>query len=349
MTQDSYDVIVIGGGYAGVTAANRLPRGTRAALIDPKNDFIHRVRLHEFAAGGNPRVQIPFHRMLRNQTKHLRSSAAQVEPGLVQLADGKELRAKHILLTTGSDQAAPDSITAYPAAAVTRVRVAQTAPGTHVVVLGTGLTGIELAAELAYRRQDLTIHLHGHSPIGANLPAQARDYLRRTLERLGVRLDSEGPEDALCIDATGVHVSSLARASTLDVSDNGQMLVAPTLEGAPGVWGAGDAVRIDDQPHLRPSCAAGIPMGAHAADNIIRVLQNESPVPFDFGYSLRCISLGRRNGLIVKVDPFDTPTGKFTTGTRAAWIKSIVCAGVALTASSLARTYKWAPASRQSH
>lgn len=322
MTEDVHDVIVVGGGYAGVTAANRLPRGTRVLLLDPKEDFV-----------------------LKPHVEHRRGNVVHVEPGLVRLPDGDELRGRHILLTTGSDQAAPDGTTSLETASVVREGIALAEPGSHIAVHGAGLTGIELAAELAYRRSDLVVHLQGRSPVGAGLPQDARDHLRSTLLRMGVRLDGDAPPPAqVSIDATGLHVSALARDSALDTDRRGRMRVAQTLEAAPGVWGAGDAVIIDDQPHLRASCATAIPMGAHAADNIARALEGAPPTAFRFGYSYRCISLGRRNGLILTVDPLDTPTGTFTGGIRAALFKSAICAAVIRVVSTFARSYAWAPA-----
>lgn len=50
-------VVVIGAGYAGVTAANRLrpslspDEAVRVLSINRSGDFIERIRLHEIAAG----------------------------------------------------------------------------------------------------------------------------------------------------------------------------------------------------------------------------------------------------------------------------------------------------------
>jgi NADH:ubiquinone reductase (H+-translocating) len=46
-------VVVIGGGYAGTVAANRLRmhRGVDIALVNPRPEFVDRVRLHQFVAG----------------------------------------------------------------------------------------------------------------------------------------------------------------------------------------------------------------------------------------------------------------------------------------------------------
>ncbi|MGW2847721.1 FAD-dependent oxidoreductase, partial [Streptomyces sp. NPDC001274] len=47
------EVVVIGGGYAGVMAANRLTKhdGVAVTLINPRARFVHRVRLHQWVGG----------------------------------------------------------------------------------------------------------------------------------------------------------------------------------------------------------------------------------------------------------------------------------------------------------
>ena len=46
------NVVVLGGGYAGVAAARRLARGgARVTLVDRKPRFVERIRLHQVAAG----------------------------------------------------------------------------------------------------------------------------------------------------------------------------------------------------------------------------------------------------------------------------------------------------------
>lgn len=51
-------VVVIGGGYAGVMAANRLmlSDGVTVTLINPRPDLVHRVRLHQLVGGSDDAV-----------------------------------------------------------------------------------------------------------------------------------------------------------------------------------------------------------------------------------------------------------------------------------------------------
>jgi NADH dehydrogenase FAD-containing subunit len=61
------DVVVIGAGYAGVMAANRLlgsltdveRRRVRVTVVNPRPDFVERIRLHELAAGTREVVSVP--------------------------------------------------------------------------------------------------------------------------------------------------------------------------------------------------------------------------------------------------------------------------------------------------
>lgn len=55
---ENIDVVVIGGGYAGVMAANRLTRrdDVTVTLINPRPTFVHRIRLHQLVAGTDKAV-----------------------------------------------------------------------------------------------------------------------------------------------------------------------------------------------------------------------------------------------------------------------------------------------------
>jgi NADH:quinone reductase (non-electrogenic) len=72
------------------------------------------------------------------------------------------------------------------------------------------------------------------------------------------------------------------------------------------------------------TCQAGMPAGAHAADNAVATLQGREPEIFDFGYLHQPISLGRRDGLIQWVDRADRPKPSVLTGRRAALYKELV-------------------------
>lgn len=105
--------------------------------------------------------------------------------------------------------------------------------------------------------------------------------------------------------------------------------------------GAGDSAVVPGRPYLRGGCAVAIPMGAHAADNALRALERRSPKPFDFAFSQQCISLGRHDGLIVRVDAYDRPTGSRLRGRPAAVTKSMVIAAALWTPIMVVPVYRW--------
>src|SRR5258708_12126311 len=68
-------------------------------------------------------------------------------------------------------------------------RLARLGSGT-VVVGGSGLTGIESAAEIAERYPELNVVLVGQREPGATMNPRAKAYLRSALDRLGVHVRS---------------------------------------------------------------------------------------------------------------------------------------------------------------
>ncbi|MGH3243771.1 MAG: FAD-dependent oxidoreductase, partial [Spirillospora sp.] len=58
MTRRNTDLIVIGGGYAGVMAANRLTQrdDVNVTLFNPRPAFVERLRLHQLVGGSHDAV-----------------------------------------------------------------------------------------------------------------------------------------------------------------------------------------------------------------------------------------------------------------------------------------------------
>src|SRR5690349_11193703 len=103
-------VIVIGGGYAGVLAANRLTRRGDVAvtLINAEPVFVERIRLHQLVAGtGSATVDYRkiLHSRVRLQVGLVRAvdAAAQV----VTLASGDRIAYDYLVYAVGSTGTAP--------------------------------------------------------------------------------------------------------------------------------------------------------------------------------------------------------------------------------------------------
>ncbi|MHA4947361.1 NAD(P)/FAD-dependent oxidoreductase [Micromonospora sp. SD19] len=169
----------------------------------------------------------------------------------------------------------------------------------RVVVVGSGLTGVEAAAEIAERHPGLGVTLAGRQDPGASMSPKVRAYLRAALTRLGVqvvtgtavsRVRPDGVElagaEALAADVVlwtgGTRVAPLAAAAGLTVDDRGRVVTDPTLRSVshPEVYAVGDAAAVrQGYGVLHGTCQSGMPTGVHAAVSIARTLRGRQPRP----------------------------------------------------------------------
>ncbi|HEY0374216.1 MAG TPA: FAD-dependent oxidoreductase, partial [Amnibacterium sp.] len=188
-------VVVIGGGYAGVMAANRLTNRPDVAvtLINPRPRFVDRIRLHQLAADGFD-AELDYARVLNPRVRLHVGTATRIDAARrrVVLQHGAALAYDHVIAAVGSGSARPR----VPGAAehalplgsleeARRLRAAlQASPGAPVTVVGAGPTGIELAAELAETGRTVTL-ICGRL-LAPSLHARGRAAVARRLAALGV-------------------------------------------------------------------------------------------------------------------------------------------------------------------
>jgi NADH dehydrogenase FAD-containing subunit len=183
-----------------------------------------------------------------------------------------------------------------------------------VLIIGGGLTGIELVSEVAEAYPQLNVTLSTRGTFGHSLSVQGADYVRAVFSELGIHLcqqcdvarlapgkaytrsGDEIPFDA-CLWAGAFRVSPLAQQSGLPVDAQGRVLVDASLRSVafPNIYAVGDAASTP----LRMACATALPMGAYAGGHLAAQL-SERPLPgaFSFAYLLQCISLGRHRALV---------------------------------------------------
>jgi NADH dehydrogenase FAD-containing subunit len=212
----------------------------------------------------------------------------------------------------------------------------------RVVVIGGGLSGVEVATEIAERHPRLCVVLLART-ILPGVSERGRAYAERVIADLGIERRAG---EAVEIDAGGLVLRDGARldaglvvwaggfaprgpavASELECDASGRLLVDASLQavGHDRIWVCGDAAA--PPPGLafaRMGCALAMPMGAHAADNVVRSIRGESPMAFRFGYAGQCISLGRRRALVQLVTPEDRPRDRFVSGRMGALVKELI-------------------------
>jgi NADH dehydrogenase len=354
-------VVIVGAGYAGVMAANRLAGNQRLSesisvtVLNPAADFVERIRLHEVAAGTRESASVPMRTLLHQRADLVEGTAVRIDPEQreVHLAGGQTPLDYDILLySVGSTQAASQ----IPAGAYglrdsddarrLRDRLIHLDPAATVSVVGAGLTGTEVAAEIAEQYPRLQVRLMSRGAVAESLSGPGRHAVAKRLSALGVEMventdvqrcvDSSiqtAAGDALPSDCTiwtvGFSAPDLARASGLATDALGRLIVDESLSCPqyPEIFGAGDAVQAPAAVagHLRMSCATALPLGAHAADSIIARLEKRVPAPLSAGYMLRCISLGRSSGLIQAVHADDRPRSLVLRGRLAGMAKARMC------------------------
>ncbi|MFE0102003.1 NAD(P)/FAD-dependent oxidoreductase [Streptomyces sp. NPDC059009] len=358
----THRVLILGAGYAGMAAAMQLAPRTKGrgdvqvTLVNPQERFTERLRLH-MTATGQPLPEFSIPELLAGTgARFVRGwvTAVDADARTVRIDDDRVLSYDTLVFGVGSvaDTAAVPGVEEHAHtldsaqdAGILADRLARLGRGT-VVVGGSGLTGVESAAEIAERHPELRVVLLGRGEVGASLRPKARAYLRAALDRLGVEV-REGVEvakvlpdsvelaggESISADAvlwtSGTRVSPLAAAAGLTVDERGRVVTDAALRSVshPEVYAVGDAAAIrQGYGVMHGTCQGGMPTGVHAALSVLRELKGKRPKPFRFGYYHTPVSLGRGDGVVQFTHPDDSPRRIFLTGRTAARYKEFVTA-----------------------
>ncbi|MEX1363640.1 MAG: FAD-dependent oxidoreductase [Nannocystaceae bacterium] len=299
------DVLVLGASFAGIEVVlqlqRRLPRPLRITVVDRQEQHGYIPLVHERLCGRipGPDTELPTARFVRSLpgAEFVCDEVVAFDPERkeVTLGSGKRIRARFVVVALGSVLAPPPSLPggqhlgrAKLGAGVQGVQarldaVLQQEPGSTppvVVVVGGGISGVELAGELAALRR--------HRPDGWQAPAvtlvagSARllpelaegvgrvataALVEQGVElRLGTRVaeaeaeavllrrDAGTPERlpcALALWAGGIGPAPILAQLGLPRTDDGWLAVGPTLQcfatatpTRPDIFACGDAVRV---------------------------------------------------------------------------------------------------------
>ncbi|WDZ83709.1 NAD(P)/FAD-dependent oxidoreductase [Micromonospora cathayae] len=351
---DRTHVVVIGGGYAGVMAANRLTRRDDVAvtLVNPRRTFVERIRLHQLVGGSDDAV-VDFREVLADSVRLTVDQVTRIDTAgrRLTLASGGTVGYDYLIYAVGSGSATPEvpgvaeyahPVTSLEEAQRLREVVAAAPPTTPVAVVGAGPSGIETAAELAEAGRTVTLVCGG--TLGPYLHPRARRSVARRLAALGVTV-VDGPDTTVtAVTADAVHlrdgrevpatvtvwtagfgVPDLAARSGLSTDTLGRLRTDETLTSVDDVRvvAAGDSAAPSDLP-FRMSCQAAMQMGPQAAETVLSRIAGGQPAPVDVGFAGQCLSLGRRAGLMQLARRNDTVTVLHLGGRTGARLKEFV-------------------------
>ena len=248
MTENT-DVVVIGGGYAGVMAANRLTQrdDVTVTLINPRPTFVERIRLHQLVGGSDDAV-VDYREVLAEGIRLVVDTVTRIDAAerSVTLATGGTVGYDYLIYAVGSGSADPRvpgaAEFAYPIASLEEAQrlrpVVDAAPATAAVtVVGAGPTGIETAAELA--EVGRTVTLVCGEVLGPYLHPRGRRSVAKRLAKLGVTV----------LDGPGAKVTAVTR-DAVRLSDGRELPSTVTIWTAG--FGVPDLAAPQRAEHRRP-------------------------------------------------------------------------------------------------
>ncbi|MFD7694649.1 NAD(P)/FAD-dependent oxidoreductase [Streptomyces sp. NPDC059805] len=361
-TEGAHHVVILGAGYAGMAAAVQLAARTKGrddvevTLVNAQERFIERMRLH-MAATGQQLAELSIPELLEGTgAQFVRGWVTAVDPDTktVRVDDDRVLSYDTLVYglggvadtsaVPGADEHA-HTLSSPQDAELLAERLARLGSGT-VVVVGSGLTGVESAAEVAERHPELNVVLLGRQEPGATMNRKAGSYVRDALGRLGIHVrvgvevvkvlpdavesaDGENIAADVVLWTSGTRTSRLAAAAGLTVDECGRIVTDAALRSVshPDVYAIGDAAAIrQGYGVMHGTCQGGMPTGVHAALSIDRALKGRQPKPFRFGYYHTPVSLGRQDAVVQFTRPDDSPRRFCLTGRTAVRYKETVTA-----------------------
>ncbi|KAB8168773.1 FAD-dependent oxidoreductase [Streptomyces sp. 3MP-14] len=353
---ENTEVVVVGGGYAGVMAANRLTRRDEVTvtLINPRPNFVERIRLHQ-VVGGSHEAVVDFPELLNARVRLVVDSVEHIDAAAreLTLVAGSPVHYDYLIYAVGSGSTGsgvPGAAEfAYPVASLEEAQRLRSTlddlPATAALtVVGAGPAGIETAAELAEEGHSVTLVCGGD--LGPYLHPKGRRSVARQLSRLGVAVvDGPGTEvtavtrqavrladgrelpSGVTVWTTGFGVPDLAARSGLTTDALGRLITNETLTSVDDdrIVAAGDSAAPSDLP-FRMGCQSAVQLGPQAAETVLSRIAGERPANVAVGFAGQCLSLGRGAGVFQFAHRNDVALRLHLGGRPGAKLKEFVCA-----------------------
>lgn len=324
------EIVVLGGGFAGlwsaVGAARKLDELGRAdvGVTLVNRDGYHAIRVRNYEPDlaairvrlddvlgpiGVPRVE---------------GDVAAIDPAgrtvTVTAGGTRTLPYDRLVFALGSQVVRPPvpglaehgfDVDTYAGAARLRAHLVALPERSPVVVVGAGLTGIEIATELAGR---FAVTLADRNPrVGSDMGDAARPVIEQALAALGVATRVGVAVTAVTADGltlgtgevvparaviwcAGMRANPLTAAFGVPLDPLGRLPVDESLRvtGVPGVFAAGDSARalLDGTHASVMSCQHGRPMGRFAGHNVVCDLLGLAMLPLHIDWYVTVLDLG---------------------------------------------------------
>lgn len=188
-------VVVVGGGYGGVTVAKGLDPVADVVLIEQKDQFVHHAAALRAAVDSvwEHAIFMPYSNLLRRGT-FVQGTVSHVEGTTVHVYGREPIEADYVVFATGSTYPFPAKYSSSRAS-VAKSRLEQLhqnlAKARSALLVGGGTVGIELTGELATAFPDIDITIVESQDEILSTPGytdELRSAIRAQLDELGVRV-----------------------------------------------------------------------------------------------------------------------------------------------------------------
>lgn len=327
-------VLVLGGGYAGVVLARRLerslPEAVELTVVDESPTHLVQHELHRLVRtpGMAESITVGFEDLFSG-ARFVQAEVTKVEEsaGVVRLADDTELPFDFAAVCLGAGTAYYDlpGVEAH-STPLKRLQDAETirkqflelvdAAAGRVVVGGAGLSGVQVAGELAELADERGVAetvdvalVEQADRVAPGFPAHFSDAVHETLESVGVEVRTGmsvtgATETAVEFDTGTLDYDQLVWTGGIrgtEALDGERPTVPPTLRRDDRTFVVGDAARVvDREGDVLPATAqAAMAQARVAARNIDRLVRHERD---EQGFEPRLESVDfEPNGWIVSV------------------------------------------------
>ncbi|TGK47974.1 NADH-quinone oxidoreductase subunit D [Leptospira kanakyensis] len=345
-------ILILGAGYAGIIAANRLDKQVKDVeiiLISESSGFQERIRFHEIASAGQKKER-NIRDLLRTNVSFLQTKVTGIFPKEKRIqveGSNQKINYDYLVITLGSSgirQMNPNENSIQSNGAVSEfLKKKDHSKIQNLCIVGSGLTGIEMATEWKHFYPKSKVTIVDKNPFASSFSKQGRDYIKnffvenniqildqmniKGIEENEIRFENKTKLSFDCIvNCTGFQSPNLLKESGFKTNSQNQIYVDAFLRSFefPEVFVAGDSAYLENSI-LRMGCVTALPMGAYVADHLANLISGKNLSPFSFQFFGRCVSLGRKVGMIQLTEGNDKPKEQIIKGKWGAIVKEMVC------------------------
>jgi NADH:ubiquinone reductase (H+-translocating) len=338
-------ICILGYGYGGIRLAKRLAKEKAVELVTIDRYEFHTIRteLHSYASGNCSKEEVKIPVNLSKNHTHIKGVAKEVDifNKRIHLED-KTIEYDILIISVGSvdnyhgikgAKKYAYSVQQFGCASKTLEQFSSLDSGKKVTVIGSGMTGVETASELAEARKDVTIQLVDRNDcVLKGYPEKIKCYAEKQLKKMGVSIihnakieyinEKEVCNDGSCIKsdmtiwAAGIKPSEIVDSLQVEKDNEGRVLVTNynQAKGNDSLYVIGDCA----SSIFPPSAQIAKQQANVVATCISHSLKGKKMRSEPFLFSKGTLgSLGNKKGIAI-IGPF------YLTGIVPRWMKKLI-------------------------